>query len=329
MAGTWALNLFDRLHIGHHVLIDRLRDTPNPVAAVTTGELVSDDLELSQLIQPPELRLANLRGYLEYLELSEDIETLILSSYDELSNIEGDTTFMMFEGPCCAEIEDNALDVRKEKQGVQDKIEHLKPVRALDGDKMSSARVRLGEVDRTGKALRGTSEYPRRLPDSGRGALKPPKGDVFATKDGRPEERVVKRLFDENPDCVIAVGDVTSATLIDEGFVPDVCVVDGITKRGVYERNFSGDVKYLIYNPAATIYPETWSVVDTAIHDEKKSIVLVEGEEDLIGFPAVLLADVGSVMLYGQPDVGIVWVPVTEENRRMAQELLELMPIIS
>ena len=187
MAGTWALNLFDRLHIGHHVLIDRLRDTPNPVAAVTTGELVSNDLELFQLIQPPELRLSNLRKYLDAQELSQEIETRILSSYDDLLDIDDNTIFLMFDGPCCAEIEEHALDVRKEKLGTKDIVETLKPVRALDGDKMASARVRLGEVDRTGKPLAGTKELPRRLPDSGRGALKPPKGDVFSTKDDSKE----------------------------------------------------------------------------------------------------------------------------------------------
>ncbi|MHA1908488.1 MAG: DUF359 domain-containing protein [Candidatus Thorarchaeota archaeon] len=329
MAGTWALNLFDRLHIGHHVLIDRLRDMQDPVAAITAGDLVSGTLELAQLIQPPDLRLLNLQEYLKTQDLTKEIDTMILSSYDELMDIKGDTNFLMFDGPCCAEIEENALDVRKNKLGTMDVVNTLKPVRALDGDKMSSARVRLGEIDRTGRKLAGTSELPRKLPDSGRGALKPPKGDVYSTKEGKPEEMVAKRLNKDSPNCVIAVGDVTSATLIDEGFIPDVCVVDGITKRGEYDREFSAEAEYLVYNPAATIYPEAWSAIDSAVNDERKSLVVVEGEEDLMGFPAVLLAEPGSVMLYGQPDVGIIWVPVTVENKKMARDLLEMMQVIS
>ncbi len=328
MAGTWALNLFDRLHMGHHVFIDRLRDMPQPVAAVTTGELVLKDLELSQIIQPPEIRLSNLQTYLKSLDLFTEIDTTILSSYEDLLDIEGETTFMMFEGPCCKEIEENALTTRSDKLGVHDNVETLKPVAALDGDKMSSARVRLGEIDRTGRGLMGTVENPRYLPDSNRGALKTPKGDVYSTSDGRPEEMVAKRLDDETPICVIAVGDVTSSTLIDEGFVPDVCVVDGITKRGTFDKEFSAEVEYTVYNPAATIYPEAWSAMNTAIHDGKKSLMIVEGEEDLIGFPAVLLAEIGSVMLYGQPDVGIVWVPVNDQNKTITRALLEDMPII-
>ncbi|MHA2213848.1 MAG: DUF359 domain-containing protein, partial [Candidatus Thorarchaeota archaeon] len=67
---------------------------------------------------------------------------------------------------------------------------------------------------------------------------------------------------------------------------------------------------------------------DTAINDNASSLIVVEGEEDLMGFPAVLLAPEDSVMLYGQPGVGIVWVPVNDENRKLARGLLDEMPII-
>ena len=47
-----------------------------------------------------------------------------------------------------------------------------------------------------------------------------------------------------------------------------------------------------------------------------------------MGFPAVLLAPDDSAVLYGQPDVGIVWIPINEENRKISRDLLEKMPII-
>jgi len=328
MAGTWALNLFDRLHIGHHVLIDRLSDMPNPVAALTDGTLVSKELEIVQVIQPVDERKSQLERYLQSIDLAKVIDVAVLSSPEDLLEIPGETSFFMFEGPCCVEIEEHVLELRSKKLGIKDQILTLKPVRALDGDKMSSARVRMGEIDRKGRPLVGTTEHPRRLPDENRGLLKTPKGDVFSTKDGRPEEAVVKRLRLEEPPCVIAVGDVTSTTLIAEGFTPNVCVIDGITKRGQFDERPTAEIEYTIYNPAAMIYPEAWSIMDTAIRDGMNSLIVVEGEEDLIGFPAVLLAEIGSVMLYGQPDVGIVWVPVTEENKQVTRDLLENMPII-
>ena len=155
-----------------------------------------------------------------------------------------------------------------------------------------------------------------------------PKGDVYDVKDGPPEKRVVKRIEEESPKHVIAVGDVTSATILNEGYTPQVMIVDGITKRGPYEKEFKAQQEYFIYNPAAVIYPEAWSTIDTAIHHKTTTLVTVDGEEDLLGFPAVLLAPDGSVILYGQPDVGIIWVPVSPENKILARELLEQMTII-
>jgi uncharacterized protein (UPF0218 family) len=122
---------------------------------------------------------------------------------------------------------------------------------------------------------------------------------------------------------------VTTSTILKEGYTPKVMIVDGITKRGLFEEQFSAERIYRIFNPAAVIYPEAWSVIDTAIQDqEKNSLIIVEGEEDLMGFPAVLLAPDGAAVVYGQPDVGIVWIPVNDENKKIARELLEQMPII-
>ena len=328
MPGTWGLNLFDRLHIGHQVMIDRLSEMPDSVACVTSGELVGPGLELEALIQPVDIREKNLREYVRSVKLDDVISVKSFTKVDDLLTIEGNATFLMYEGPCCTEIESGALKLRKEKMGLNDEVEYLKPVRAHDGEKIASARIRLGEIDREGRRLIGTKEPPRELQIEGRSGLKSPKGEVFAAKDGPPEKRVVTKIREESPECVIAVGDVTSSTLLKEGFTPEVMIVDGITKRGPFEEQFTADRVYKIFNPAAVIYPEAWSVIDTAINDDANSLIIVEGEEDLMGFPAVLLAPEGSAVLYGQPDVGIVWIPINKENRKIASDLLEQMPVI-
>lgn len=325
---TWAMNLFDRLHLGHHVMIDRLAEMPDPVAAVTDGELVGTGLELQNLIQPLDLRVKRLKEYLVDSKLEDIIEVRGVTKNEELLPISKDATFLMYEGPCCTEIQSGALEVRKKHLGVEDKIDYLLPVRADDGEKIASARIRNGQIDRLGRKLRGTQEPPRLLQFEGRSGLATPKGDVFDKKDGPPEVRVVKRIEDEFPKMVIAVGDVTAATVLDQGYTPQVTIIDGITKRGSYQRKFQAPYEYLIYNPAAVIYPESWSTIDTAIHNDKTTLVTVDGEEDLLGFPAVLLAPEGSVLIYGQPDVGIIWVPVTEGNKILARRMLEEMPII-
>ena len=328
MSGTWGLNLFDRLHIGHQLMIDRLSEMPKPVACVTGGELVGPGLELEAIIQPLDIREKNLSEYIQSVNLEDTISVKSFTKIEDLLAIEGDTTFLMYEGPCCTEIESGALSERKKKLRVKDRVDYLKPARANDGEKIASARIRLGEIDREGRRLLGTKEPPRELQLEGRAGLKTPKGEVFATKDGSPERRVVSKIYEDSPKCVIAVGDVTSSTLINEGYTPEVMIVDGFTKRGPFEEQFMAEKIYKIFNPAAAIYPEAWSVIDTAIQDEYYSLIIVEGEEDLMGFPAVLLAPDDSAVLYGQPDVGIVWIPINEENRKISRDLLEKMPII-
>lgn len=309
-------------------MIDKLSKMPDPVACVTGGELVGQGLKLQALIQPIDIRERNLREYIQGVKLDDVISVKAITKIDELLSIEGDATFVMYEGPCCAVIESGPLNVRKETMGVSDTIEYLKPVLAYDGEKLASARIRLGEIDREGRRLRGTKEPPRKLQLEGRAGLKSPKGEVFAAKDGPPEKRVVSKIREESPTCVIAVGDVTASTILKEGYTPKVMIVDGITKRGPFEGQFSAERVYKIFNPAAVIYPEAWSVIDTAIHDESNSLIYVEGEEDLMGFPAVLLAPDDSAVLYGQPDVGIVWIPINEENRKISKDLLDQMPVI-
>ncbi|MDH4212550.1 MAG: DUF359 domain-containing protein [Candidatus Thorarchaeota archaeon] len=325
---TFALNLFDRLHLGHEVMIDRLVEMPEPIAGVTSGELVGEGLQLEEIIQPLDVRVARLKNYLVKTKLDDIVEVKPLSKREDLLQVKEEVTFIMYEGPCCTEIQSGALAKRKEILGLTDKIEFLKPVRADDGDKIASARIRLGQIDRSGRRLRGTNEPPRLLQMDGRSRLKSPKGDVFHMKEGAPEKRVIERIMAESPAQVISVGDVTTATLVKEGYTPHVMIVDGITKRGSYESKFSAAIEFLIYNPAATIYPEAWSTIATAIGNEEPTLVNVDGEEDLLGFPAVLLAPEESVILYGQPDVGIVWVPVNQENQKLARSLLEQMSII-
>ena len=230
MGLTYALNLFDRLHPGHHALIDRLSEMPDPVAVVTYGELVGRGLELPEIIQPVEYRKKKLHEYVEYVELEDIIQIETMGDVNDLVKLQGAKKFLMYQGPCCTEIENGALEQRKEKLGIHERVEYLKPVRADDGEKLTSARIRQGFIDRNGHRLVGTKEPPRLLKLESRSDLKSPKGEVFSVKEGAPEKHVAKRISQENPPCVIAVGDVTSVTVSREGTIPDVCIVDGITK---------------------------------------------------------------------------------------------------
>jgi len=58
---------------------------------------------------------------------------------------------------------------------------------------------------------------------------------------------------------------------------------------------------------------------------ERKTQIFVDGEEDLAVLPAMILAPDASIIIYGQPDEGIVLIKVDEEMRNRAKDILKKM----
>jgi len=103
-----------------------------------------------------------------------------------------------------------------------------------------------------------------------------------------------------------------------EGYTP------GVAGWSISESHDSPGVK--VTNPPGHITNELVNAVKEAylgiIKDGKQRIIEVDGEEDLAGVPAVLLAPLGSLVLYGQPGEGVVVVEVTEERKETLLSIL-------
>jgi len=123
--------------------------------------------------------------------------------------------------------------------------------------------------------------------------------------------------------CLIAVGDVTVNALLETGWVPDVGIVDGLTKRTKWEGELdtSSFVGHLTCeNPAGQLTPDLLECTDLALEfafsEEGGPVLLeVDGEEDLAPILIHLLAPLGTVVLYGQPSAGVV-LRVTDESTK-------------
>ena len=159
------------------------------------------------------------------------------------------------------------------------------------------------------------------LPDEVRPLLKRPLGQLFSSV-----TTAIERLRQLRPTRLIAVGDIVTAEFIEAGLKLDVAVVDFLVMRSPVDKKIrrtidSFDVKIVrVKNPAGTITQELRTALDEAKPPLK---IIVDGEEDLATLPAVLSAPLGSVVVYGQPDEGIVIVEVTESKRREFKMLLE------
>ena len=58
-----------------------------------------------------------------------------------------------------------------------------------------------------------------------------------------------------------------------------------------------------------------------------RSAVIVDGEEDLLALVAISVAPDGSLVVYGQPNEGLVLVPVTSQKKKEIADILALMAV--
>ncbi len=163
-----------------------------------------------------------------------------------------------------------------------------------------------------------------RLPDELRSVFKQPFGPVFTTDD----------LLDDlegRQGHVAAVGDVVARTLVERDRPPKIAVVDYRTQRGGEDPELRqalagfGDHVVRVRNPPATVTQELVDALEEALAADGTTRVEVDGEEDLAGLPLLAYAPLGTIVLYGMPNRGVVRVIIDEKKRSLARDLLEKM----
>jgi hypothetical protein len=157
--------------------------------------------------------------------------------------------------------------------------------------------------------------------------MKKPFGKLYAGNGSDTIEKFLGELASSTK--LISVGDVTTFHLLEAGIFPDICIVDNRTKRKPVARHVSTrnmdnvSEEISVENPAGIITDELIKTLCEAFTSEKPIRIFVKGEEDLATLPVILLAPLGAVVLYGQPDEGVVFVKVTEEKKREIRALFE------
>lgn len=133
---------------------------------------------------------------------------------------------------------------------------------------------------------------------------------------------------------VIAIGDIVTHSLLEAGHVPKASVIDDRSMREETGRELREAVRGRFdrvieaRNPPGHLTADLDDAVRDAVEGPGTAQVVVDGEEDLAVMPAVLHAETGSRVLYGQPDRGVVVVEVTEERKREIKRLVDRMAVI-
>lgn len=162
-----------------------------------------------------------------------------------------------------------------------------------------------------------------KLPNSLRDQFKNPLG-VLLPEDIADRAHISEYLSDNS--YIITVGDRTTEKMINFGLIPSLQIIDGVEKREKRDLpKLENATELTVDNPAAEITPQSIDVIKQAFLLSSPVRIVVNGEEDLLVIPVCVHAPENSIVLYGQPNKGLVIVKVTPEIRNKTQGLLDLM----
>ena len=159
-----------------------------------------------------------------------------------------------------------------------------------------------------------------------RNELKRPLGLLISGSNEEVINKLGKIMKSIKPKKIISVGDVISKSMLEKRFPLNIFIVDNKSMRKVMEPlSFKADKTLKLVNPAGTITEESWRIIGEAINSKGLVRVLVDGEEDLLTIVAVLLAPENSMVVYGQPNKGVVVINVNKEIKRKMHDIISRM----
>ena len=155
--------------------------------------------------------------------------------------------------------------------------------------------------------------------------LKKPLGELITGTPAECSRKLKEIVGKEKPPRLVLVGDTAARNAVQIGIKPDVIVIDNMEKREkAVEFGYTAKSVLRTENAAGTISSQAWQAIEEAVR-HGQSIVNVEGEEDLLTLAAILASPEKSLIVYGQPDEGIVLVRVSADKKTEISAIVEKM----
>jgi cytidyltransferase-like protein len=315
---------FDHLHDGHKVLLNAsLQRSDRLLLGLTNDSYARHQKLWVDSLEPYEIRKNNLLKYLQGKNLAAHIS---IEPIDDNSipkkweNIPIDALFVSLDSQAGAE----ALNTNREPLAPI-KIVIIDLVFAKNGKKISSTDIRAGKIDTNGDNYipKRFGEYNLLLPLDKRRLFQQPFGHLY------PDDSVLKHLPAER---LISVGDVVTRNCLQAAIFPKIALLDLYVQRhksivALENIGFKGDeITLFADNAPGHLDSSLITTLQKAI-DSLPSLhnitILVNGEEDLAVLPLVLLLPLSWVVVYGQPDMGVVVLKITLAAKQKAKKLLE------
>lgn len=323
---------FDHLHDGHHALIAKCFAVGR---RVTIG-VTSQEMALQKL------KRGVAQTFVHRYAAVTRLAARFGKPYDivEINDIYGPTTL---------DRSINAIVVSEDtKQGAQminkKRLElGMEPLsiisidmqNATDAQRISSTRVRNGHINRHGisyiQGLFSKSIYT--LPKELIPVLRMPLGRSFPTISAyvstiKAQKRKSGTFYLDN--MWITVGDVTTYESKKIGIQPTLSLIDKKTRRKALNDTYTRKIieKDCLYalNKKGTLTQDALIAIKSFFmmeHSKAIKQIVIDGEEDLLVLPVVLLAPLGALVLYGMPGRGIVVIRVTEIIKKKVYNLIQ------
>lgn len=297
---------FDHLHAGHkHFLSHALAAAAQLVIGVTVPEMNASKA-YSQLIEPYNKRVSNLKKYLGSFNKPCRIIPLTDIFGETLDNPEIDALAVTTLTQSGAQ----AVNRERHKRDLQPlPLIVASMLTTSSGDYLSSTLIRSGLIDRSGLAYASLFDTDVRLHEEQKKVLRSPQGLLLKSEaeiDPRQLAQATK---------VTTVGDMVTQAFLRNRLRVDYSLIDFKTHHETHvwqPQTFWKGPIVTVTNPAGHIQRDAARALFQGT-SHNTSLFLVEGEEDLLAIPMVMCLPLGSLLYYGQPNQGIVEVRVTEE----------------
>ncbi len=230
-----------------------------------------------------------------------------------------------FKGKIEENIEAEIMEVCK--SDALEKNEKVFEVDTTEKKPEESAEEVLNIIFREAFEIKKDLELPEKLLE----VFRKPYGKLFSSAENFVNSGVEKK----EGGLIIVIGDQSSHALLEAGLDPDIIVIDGKVRRQAFEKKIVfGGKELKVYNKAGITSKALWNSVKDAITSRQKTKILVNGEDDLAVLPSVIMSPLGSIVLYGQPELsfdnkkivgGLVCIEIGLEKKKDALRLLREM----
>jgi pantetheine-phosphate adenylyltransferase len=296
---------FDHFHSGHEAFLTRAAQIADHVDIGIVDDAFLSEKQARGFIEPFAQRQASVKSFWHS-------HTATSAQFIKLGDLYGNTLSDssidgMLVTPATLQGAQMINQTRQKKNLPDLEIVEMPLLKDDLGEgNISSSRIRLGEISRSGivwkYALPNQSQI-KKLSETQKRFLKEKQG-IVVTKPSTPQG------------SAIVVGDVVLQTFLEQRWPFSLGLFDQRNQRQPFSYDFPSP-QAVVENPRSHISGELVEIMAQKLHNFKddlnaRCLIEVQGEEDLAAVVAVLLAPLQARVYYGQPGEGIVEVIVTE-----------------